>query len=43
MISAEEWLLNEDKHCWHGRLTRLKSIAAEYPDVNIVIFHGGLK
>lgn len=43
MISAEDWLLNEDKHCWDGRLARLKWIAAEYPDVDIVIFHGGLK
>ena len=43
MISAEDWLLNEDKHCWDGRLARLKWIAVEYPDVDIVIFHGGLK
>ncbi|MDP2174223.1 MAG: hypothetical protein Q8J62_10660 [Candidatus Cloacimonadaceae bacterium] len=43
MTSAEEWLLNEDKQCRNERLTRLKWIAAEYPDVDIVIFHGGMK
>jgi len=39
----EEWLLNEDKQCSKRRLTRLKWIVAEYPDIDIVIFHVGSK
>jgi hypothetical protein len=43
MFITEEWLLNEDKQYWNGRLTRLKWIAAEYTAIDIVMFPGGLK
>lgn len=42
-LSAEEWLDNEDKQCWDERLNRLRWIIEEYPDIDISLFHGGLK
>ena len=41
--SAEEWLDNEDRGCWDDRLNRLKWIIEEYPNIDISIFHGGIK
>ena len=42
-LSAEEWLDNEDKQCWDERLNRLKWIIGEYPNIDVSLFHGGLK
>lgn len=41
--SAEGWLDNEDKQCRDERLKRLKWILSEYPNIEISLFHGGLK
>jgi len=41
--SAEGWLDNEDKQCLDDRLNRLKWITEEYPNIEISLFHGGLK
>ncbi len=41
--SAEGWLDNEDKQCRDDRLNRLKWITEEYPNIEISLFHGGLK
>lgn len=41
--SAEEWLCNEDKQCWDDRLNRLKWIIDEYSNIDMALFHGGLK
>jgi len=43
MPSAEEWLDNEDKQCRDDRLNRLKWIVEQYPNIEISLFHGGLK
>ena len=42
-LSAEEWLDNEDSQCRSDRLNRLKWIIEKYPDIDISLFHGGLK
>jgi len=42
-LSAEEWLDNEDKQCWDERLNRLKWTIEEYPNIDVSLFHGGLK
>ena len=42
-LSAEEWLENEDKQCRDDRLNRLNWIIKEYPNIEISLFHGGLK
>jgi len=39
-LSAEEWLDNEDKQCWDERL---KWTIEEYPNIDVSLFHGGLK
>lgn len=43
ILNAEEWLDNEDKVCKEDRLKRLKWIIEEYPDIDLAVFHGGLK
>jgi len=43
MPSAEGWLDNEDKQCRGDRLNRLKWIVEQYPNIEISLFHGGLK
>lgn len=43
MRSAEGWLDNEDKQCRDDRLNRLKWIIEEYPNIEMSLFHGGLK
>jgi len=43
MPSAEGWLDNEDKQCRDDRLNRLKWIVEQYPNIEISLFHGGLK
>ena len=42
-LSAEEWLDNEDRQCRGDRLHRLKWVIEEYPNIDISLFHGGLK
>jgi len=42
-LSAEEWLDNEDSQCRSDRLKRLKWIIEKYPNIDISLFHGGLK
>jgi len=42
-LSAKEWLDNEDSQCRSDRLNRLKLIIEKYPDIDISLFHGGLK
>ena len=43
MVSAEEWLDNENKQCWDERLNRLKWSIQEYPNIDVSLFHAGLK
>jgi hypothetical protein len=43
MLSAEEWLDNEDIGCRQERLNRLKWLLDEYPNIDISIFHGAPK
>lgn len=43
MITAEEWLDNEERKCRDDRLNRLKWIIEIYPNIDISCFHGGKK
>jgi alpha-amylase/alpha-mannosidase (GH57 family) len=43
MRSAEGWLDNEDEQCRDGRLSRLKWIIEEYPNIEISLFYGAPK
>lgn len=43
MPSPEGWLDNEDKRCRDDRLNRLKWTIEQYPNIEISLFHGGLK
>lgn len=42
-LAAEEWLNNEDNVCREDRLSRLKWIIQNYPDIEIAMLQGGLK
>jgi hypothetical protein len=41
--NPQEWLDNEDNRCHEERLNRLKWIIAQYPEIELASFQGGLK